>query len=68
MMRRLFAIFATLALTGCASLPTGLDIETGPELTAPDQQEIAFFSPASPLPGATPSEIVNGFLAAGTGP
>ena len=67
-MRRLFAIFATLALTGCASLPTGLDIETGPELTAPDQQEIAFFSPASPLPGATPSEIVNGFLAAGTGP
>ncbi len=67
-MRRLFAIFATVLLTGCASLPTGLDIETGPELTAPDQQEIAFFSPASPLPGATPSEIVNGFLAAGTGP
>jgi hypothetical protein len=67
-MRRLIAIASVLALAGCASLPTGLNIETGPELTSPDQQEIAFFSPSSPLPGATPSEIVNGFLAAGTGP
>ena len=67
-MRKLMAIASMLALAGCASLPTGLDIETGPELTSPDQQEIAFFSPSSPLPGATPSEIVNGFLAAGTGP
>ncbi|MEY2826709.1 MAG: hypothetical protein RLZZ122_1073, partial [Actinomycetota bacterium] len=57
-MRRLSAIASLLALAGCASLPTGLNIETGPELTSPDQQEIAFFSPSSPLPGATPSEIV----------
>jgi hypothetical protein len=62
------AFTALLTLTGCASLPTGLDIETGSELTAPERQEIAYFSPSSPLSGATPGEIVNGFLAAGTGP
>ncbi len=67
-MRKLLALVSVFALAGCASLPTGIDIETGPELTSPDQQEIAFFSPSSPVPGATPSEIVNGFLAAGTGP
>jgi hypothetical protein len=66
--RKLLAIISVFALAGCASLPTGIDIQTGPELTSPDQQEIAFFSPSSPVPGATPSEIVNGFLAAGTGP
>jgi hypothetical protein len=66
--KKIIAMALLLSLTGCASLPMGLNIETGPELTAPDQQEIAYFSPSSPLPGATPSEIVNGFLAAGTGP
>jgi len=68
MMRKLMIFVLALALGGCAGLPTGLDIETGPELTSPEQQEIAYFSPSGPATGATPAEIVNGFLAAGTGP
>lgn len=67
-MRKLLGLLLVLALSGCASLPRGIDIQSGPELTSTEQQEIAFFQPSSPLPGATPSEIVNGFLAAGTGP
>ena len=67
-MKKLVVLLSALLLGGCASLPTGLDIETGPELTSPEQQEIAFFSPAGPSAGASPEEIVNGFIAAGTGP
>ena len=67
-MKRLIAIALTLLLSGCASLPTSVSIQTGPELTSPEQQEIAYFSPSGPASGATPAEIVNGFLAAGTGP
>lgn len=67
-MRRLALVSVVLLLSGCASLPSDLDIEIGPELSAPEQQELSFYSPASPLPGATPSEIVSGFLSAGTGP
>lgn len=67
-MRKLLLLLTVLALSGCASLPMSLDIETGPELTSPEQQEIAYFSPSGPVSGATPAEIINGFLAAGTGP
>lgn len=67
-MRRISSFVSVLLLAGCASLPSGINVEIGPELTAPEQQELSFYSPASPLPGATPSEIVSGFLSAGTGP
>ncbi|MGA1768039.1 MAG: hypothetical protein ACO4AA_05495, partial [Aquiluna sp.] len=68
MMRRLFALFMTLTLAGCASLPTEIDVQSGPELIPLEQQEFAYYSPASPEEGASPQEIVSGFLAAGTGP
>jgi hypothetical protein len=68
MMRKLSLLVVITLLTGCASLPSNLDIEIGPELSTADQQELSFYSPASPLPGASPSEIVSGFLSAGTGP
>ena len=68
MMRKISLSLSVLLLAGCASLPSGINVEIGPELTAPEQQELSFYSPASPLPGATPSEIVSGFLSAGTGP
>lgn len=68
MIKRLIGICAALVLSGCASLPSQVDIEVGPELSALDRQDLSFYSPASPLPGATPSEIVSGFLSAGTGP
>ncbi len=67
-MRKLSSLALALLLSGCASLPSDLSIEIGPELSTPDQQELSFYSPASPTPGATPSEIVSGFLSAGTGP
>ena len=67
-MRKLALVIALALLSGCASLPSNLNVEVGPELSTPDQQELSFYSPASPLPGASPSEIVLGFLSAGTGP
>ena len=67
-MRRFIALLATLVLAGCATLPTEIDVQQGPELIPVEQQEFAYYSPASPEEGASPQEIVSGFLAAGTGP
>ena len=67
-MRRLIALLATLLLSGCATLPTEIDVQQGPELIPVEQQEFSYYSPASPEEGASPQEIVSGFLAAGTGP
>lgn len=67
-MRRLMAALLLFALSGCASLPTQIDVQQGPELIPVEQQEFSYYSPASPEEGASPQEIVSGFLAAGTGP
>ena len=67
-MRRFIALLATLVLAGCATLPTEIDVQQGPELIPVEQQEFSYYSPASPEEGASPQEIVSGFLAAGTGP
>ncbi len=51
-------------LAGCASIPTSGPIET---LDQPQQQSQAApfdFTPAGPRPGATPAEIVQGFMTA----
>lgn len=67
-MRRLLALFALAALSGCAALPTALDVQSGPELLVTTGQDFAYYSPASPTMNASAQEIVSGFLAAGTGP
>ena len=67
-MRKVFALLALMALAGCATLPTELAIEKGPQLLPGAAQEVAYYSPSSPTAGATAQEIVSGFLAAGTGP
>ena len=67
-MRRIFGLVLVLSLAGCATLPTEVDVQSGPELVPVEQQEFAYYSPASPEEGASPQEIVSGFLAAGTGP
>lgn len=67
-MRRLLILLMSLSLVGCATLPTEIDVQTGPELIPVEQQEFSYYSPASPEEGASPQEIVSGFLAAGTGP
>jgi len=55
-------------LTGCAQLPTKVDIKSGPELVAPEAADFSYYIPTGPSEGATSQEIVSGFLAAGTGP
>lgn len=67
-MKKLFAALALIMLTGCATIPTGLDVKSGPEIAGYQQQEVAYYTPSGPVAGATAREIVSGFLAAGTGP
>ncbi|MEZ3160012.1 LpqB family beta-propeller domain-containing protein [Microbacterium sp. BWT-B31] len=63
----LAAAAAVLALTACGSLPTDGQVYQGlPVVDSLTEPEFAF-APAGPQPGATPTEIVDGFLRAGTG-
>lgn len=68
MIRRLVAVSVLLVLTGCATLPTNIDVRQGPELIPDNSQELSYYTPAGPLDGYSPEQIVSGFLAAGTGP
>ena len=66
---RSVATLALLALlTGCASLPTEVNVQAGPELERLESQEFAYYSPAGPPAQSNPADIVSGFLNAGTGP
>lgn len=55
-------------LTGCAQLPTSVNIKSGPELVAPEAVDFSYYIPTGPAEDATQQDIVSGFLAAGTGP
>ncbi len=68
MIRRLVAVFSLLLLSGCATLPTELDVQQGPEIAPETQQEFAYYTPSGPALNATAQEIVSGFLGAGTSP
>ena len=57
-----------LALAGCAGLPTSGDVRPGLEAGAEAGDPDFAFRPDSPQPGASPQEIVDGFIRAGTGP
>ncbi len=67
-MRRLLGFALILALTGCASLPMAGPVRIGPDLVSSTDGESVYYSPSSPVEGATQAEILNGFIAAGTGP
>lgn len=67
-MRKFLVIAVILAISGCASLPMEVNVQTGPELAAPAAQELSFYTPSGPTPGAGAQEIISGFLSAGTGP
>lgn len=58
-----------IALTACAGFPTGGPVNYGlsADDTAEESQNIAFL-PNSPQPGASPEQIVEGFIDAATGP
>ena len=68
MIKKAFLLIASLVLTGCASIPTQLDIQSGPDIAPEAQQEFAYYTPSGPSFNATSQEIVSGFLAAGTSP
>lgn len=67
-MRKALLLVLVLALTGCASLPMSGPIRIGPDLAQATDSESFYYSPALPADGATQTEILAGFLAAGTAP
>ncbi|MDX2377055.1 LpqB family beta-propeller domain-containing protein [Microbacterium sp. LRZ72] len=57
-----------LVLAGCAGLPRSGPVNPGPELgSEPVVPDFSFF-PDGPQPGATPRQIVEGFVSAATNP
>ena len=60
----------TIALlaAGCAQLPTAVNVQAGPTISAEPESQLSYYSPARPTIGASPEAIVSGFLNAGTGP
>ena len=67
-MKRLLALAVVLTLTGCASLPIAGPVRIGPDLVPTTDGDSFYYSPSSPFEGASQTEILNGFIAAGTGP
>jgi hypothetical protein len=67
-LKRLLALALVLILTGCAALPVAGPIRIGPDLVPTTDGDSFYYSPSSPFDGASQSEILNGFIAAGTGP
>ena len=58
-----------IALAACTGLPTSGPVNYGlPNDDAPDSDEVSFLLPDRPQPGASPEQIVEGFIRAGSGP
>lgn len=58
-----------LGLASCAGLPTTGKVNYGLSTAdTPDSDDTSFLLPDSPQPGASPEQIVDGFLRAGSGP
>lgn len=67
-MRALIAIALVTTLTGCAALPVSGPVRIGPDLAPAADDTSFYYSPSSPVDGATATEILSGFLSAGTAP
>jgi hypothetical protein len=67
-MRALVALVLVAALSGCATLPVSGPVRIGPDLAQPSDNNSFYYSPLSPVDGASPTEILSGFLSAGTAP
>ncbi len=64
MIKRLVAVIAALSLAGCTSLPTTSDVVAiDPDAVTIDTE--VDFLPPGPTAGASPQEIIQGFIAAG---
>lgn len=67
-MKKVLAALLLVSLTGCAALPVSGPVRIGPDLAPPSDVNTFFYSPAPPFDGATATEILSGFLSAGTAP
>ncbi|MFI7581681.1 LpqB family beta-propeller domain-containing protein [Kocuria kalidii] len=61
------ALAAALAVSGCGAIPRSGPVHRHAEPTRTEAQPTYDVAPAGPQAGATPEQIVRGFLAAGTG-
>lgn len=59
---------SVLALTACAGLPTSGPVQPGPGATTEATDPDVSYRPDAPQPGATPQQIVEGFVRAASGP
>ncbi|WP_159501072.1 LpqB family beta-propeller domain-containing protein [Microbacterium sp. 18062] len=71
-MRRVWRLVGVLvvvvALGGCAGLPTSGPVQPGPSYSSDPESPDVIFRPNAPQPGATPEQIVDGFVTAASGP
>lgn len=68
--RRLLALPAIaliLVLAACAGLPTSGPVKLGRSVSEADEDPAVSFNPDKPSPGMTPQQVVEGFIAAGSG-
>ncbi|MCX6501874.1 MAG: LpqB family beta-propeller domain-containing protein [Microbacterium sp.] len=66
---RVIALSAVLcALAGCAGLPTSGPVQAGRTAAADADQPSLDFRPDGPQPGASPQQIVDGFITAASSP
>lgn len=68
--RGILAALATavvLLLTACGGLPTSGPVNIGLSIDADDGDLPVVYVPTAPAPGMTPQQIVEGFIAAGSG-
>lgn len=68
MIKKFLAVLLLMSLTGCATLPVSGPVRIGPDLAPPSDVNSFYYSPATPVDGASETEILSGFLAAGTAP
>lgn len=67
-MKKVLAIASVMLLGGCAALPVEGPVRIGPDLVSGATVDSLYYSPSPPAEDASQSDILNGFLAAGTGP
>lgn len=64
----LAAAVLAAALTACAGLPVSGPVKLGRAAADAAEDPAVFFNPEEPAPGMTPQQVVDGFIAAATGP
>src|SRR4051812_4353931 len=55
-------VIAVLSTAACAEIPTSGDVESGSQVQTSENDPLIRVIPRPPLPGATPAEVVQGFL------